>query len=58
MGRSGYSVRFLSFATLRGGGRATNDPDQVGLQWSNPFDRFDAGSSAARIFDDINKLKH
>jgi hypothetical protein len=58
MGRSGYSVRFLSFASLRAGGRATNDPDQVGIQWSNPFDRFDAGSSAARIFDDINKLKH
>lgn len=58
MGRSGYSVRFVSFSSLKAGGRATNDPLQVGIQWSNPFDRLDAGGAAARIFDDINKLKH
>lgn len=58
MGRSGYSVRFVSFASLRAGGRATNDADMVGIQWTNPLDRLDAGSAAARIFDDINKLKH
>jgi hypothetical protein len=58
MGRSGYSVRFISFDSLKAGGRATNDPLQVGLQWTNPFERLDAGGAAARIFDDLNKLKH
>ncbi len=58
MGRSGYSVRFVSFDSLKAGGRATNDPLQVGIQWTNPFERLDAGGAAARIFDDINKLKH
>lgn len=58
MGRSGYSVRFVSFSSLRAGGRATNDPQLVGIQLSNPLERLDAGNAAARIFDDINKLKH
>lgn len=58
IGRSGYSVRFVSFKTLQTGGRATNDPNQTGLQWSNPFVRLNAGDSAARIQDDLRKLKH
>ncbi|MGE3260990.1 MAG: pilus assembly protein TadG-related protein [Bacteriovoracia bacterium] len=58
IGRSGYSVRFVSFKTLQAGGRATNDPSQIGLQWSNPFNRFGAGDSAARIQDDLRKIKH
>lgn len=60
MGRSGYSVRFISFDSLKKGGQATNDPLQVGIQWTNPLDRLDGGGSvdAARIFDDIAKLKH
>lgn len=60
IGRSGYSVRFISFDSLKKGGQATNDPLQVGIQWTNPLDRLDGGGSvdAARIFDDIAKLKH
>jgi hypothetical protein len=60
VGRSGYSVRFISFDSLKQGGQATNDPLQVGMKWTNPLDRLDGGGSvdAARIFDDIAKLKH
>jgi hypothetical protein len=58
IGRSGYSVRFVSFHTLQAGGRATNDPNFVGTQWSNPFTRLNAGDSASRIQDDLRKLKH
>jgi hypothetical protein len=58
MGRSGYSVKFMSFTSLRAGGRTTNDPGMIGMQWTNPLQRLDAGSAATRIFDDINKIKH
>jgi hypothetical protein len=60
IGRSGYSVRFISFSSLKNGGQATNDPRLVGIQWTNPLERMDAGGgdAAARIADDINKLKH
>jgi hypothetical protein len=57
-GRSGYSVRFVSFNSLSRGGRATNDPSQGGLTWENPFSRFDAADAAARIQDDISKIRH
>jgi hypothetical protein len=58
MGRSGYSVRFVAFSSLKNGGDATNDADLAGKQWSNPFDRMDLPSNAARIFDDLSKLQH
>lgn len=58
IGRSGYSVKFVSFKTLRAGGRATNDPNQIGVQWTNPFGRLNAGDSAARLQDDLKKIKH
>lgn len=58
MGRSGYSVKFTSFSSLKKGGVGTNDPGQVGSSWTNPLERLDAGGAATRIFDDINKLKH
>lgn len=59
MGRSGYSVRFISFASLKAGGQSTNDPALVGTQWSNPLERLNAGPEAGpRINDDLNKLKH
>ncbi|MCO5143513.1 MAG: pilus assembly protein TadG-related protein [Oligoflexia bacterium] len=57
IGRSGYSVRFISFDSLRTGGRTTNDPE-IGVDWTNPFDRLDAGAAGPRILDDISKLKH
>lgn len=43
IGRSGYSVRFISFRSLVAGGRGTNDRDSPDTSWSNPFNRFDAG---------------
>lgn len=60
MGRSGYSVKFISFASLKAGGQATNDPDLSSTQWQNPLERFNAGGGDvnARILDDINKVKH
>lgn len=58
IGRSGYSVRFVSFRTLAAGGRGTNDPIMPDMMWSNPFNRFDAGGAKARIEDDLNKLRH
>ncbi len=58
MGRSGYSVRFVSFSSLKSGGKGTNDPQLAGVQWTNPLERFNGGNGAARISDDINKLKH
>lgn len=58
IGRSGYSVKFVSFGALKGGGRSSNDPELGGAEWSNPFDRFNGGGDAARITDDINQLKH
>ena len=57
MGRNGYSVRFVSMASLLAGGRASNDP-AVTANWENPFTRLDAGDAAARIQDDITKVKH
>lgn len=58
IGRSGYSVRFVSFKALEQGGRGTNDPVMPDMQWSNPFPRFDAGGGKARIEDDLNKIQH
>lgn len=57
VGRSGYSVRFISFNSLKAGGAAGNDPLQPG-SWDNPFNRLDAGGAAARIQDDLTKVKH
>lgn len=58
IGRSGYSVRFVSFKLLQAGGKATNDANLVGSQWSNPFQRLNALDEAAKAKDDINKLDH
>jgi len=58
IGRSGYSVKFVSFRSLEQGGRGTNDPVMPDMQWNNPFPRLDAGSSKARIEDDLNKIQH
>lgn len=58
IGRSGYSVRFVSFASLLAGGRITNDPEAETSNWANPFIRFNAGEAAQRLQDDISKLKH
>jgi hypothetical protein len=58
IGRSGYSVRFVSFRALEQGGRGSNDPLMPDVQWSNPFPRFDAGGGKARIEDDLNKIRH
>jgi hypothetical protein len=58
IGRSGYSVRFVSFRTLANGGRGTNDPIMPDRGWSNPFERLDAGSAGARLQDDLSKLRH
>lgn len=58
IGRSGYSVRFVSFRSLESGGRGTNDPIMPNMEWSNPFPRFQAGGGAARIEDDLNKIRH
>lgn len=59
IGRSGYSVRFVSFAALKAGGLGTNDPrDQK--NWINPLERFTIPDPevSQRVTDDINKLKH
>jgi len=59
IGRSGYSVRFVSFAALKAGGLGTNDPrDQK--SWTNPLERFSIPDPdvSQRVTDDINKLKH
>ena len=58
IGRSGYSVRFVSFRSLEAGGRGTNDPIMPDMQWSNPFPRLDAGGAKARIDSDLNKIRH
>jgi hypothetical protein len=60
IGRSGYSVRFISFQTLQSGGQGSNDPGHGGMRWENPFSRLDTGSSDAseRIGDDLRKLQH
>lgn len=57
IGRSGYSVRFVSFNALRAGGKATNDPN-INAEWSDPFRRFDAGDAGTRIMEDIDKIQH
>lgn len=59
IGRSGYSVRFVSFAALKAGGLGTNDPrDQKA--WTNPLERFTIPDPevSKRVTDDVNKLKH
>jgi hypothetical protein len=58
IGRSGYSVRFVSFKLLQAGGRSNNDPNLIGIQWSNPFQRSNALDNAPRLKDDLNKLDH
>lgn len=58
IGRSGYSVRFVSFQSLKAGGRGTNDPIMPDMMWSNPFSRVEAGGSGARIEDDLRKIRH
>ncbi|MGZ3702840.1 MAG: pilus assembly protein TadG-related protein [Bdellovibrionota bacterium] len=58
IGRSGYSVKFVSFRSLEAGGRGTNDPLMPDMQWSNPFPRLDAGGAKSRIEDDLNKIRH
>jgi hypothetical protein len=58
IGRSGYSVKFVSFRSLIKGGPATNDPLMPDMQFSNPFPRFDGGGGKARIEDDLNKIRH
>ncbi len=58
IGRSGYSVRFISFRALAAGGRGTNDPIMPDMQWSNPFTRLDAGGAKARIESDLGKIRH
>ncbi len=58
IGRSGYSVRFISFRSLAAGGTGTNDPVSPDTNWSNPFSRFDAGGGAGRIQDDLGKVRH
>jgi hypothetical protein len=58
IGRSGYSVRFISFRALGAGGRGTNDPIMPNMEWSNPFSRLDAGGAKARIESDLNKIRH
>lgn len=57
IGRSGYSVRFVSFASLAAGGRSTNDPE-IDVSWTSPFSRLDAGAAGARLMDDLKKIKH
>jgi hypothetical protein len=57
VGRSGYSVRFISFSSLKAGGATGNEPLANGT-WDNPFNRLDAGNAASRIQDDLTKLKH
>jgi hypothetical protein len=57
-GRSGYSVRFISFATLTAGGKGSNDPETPAT-WESPFSRLDiSGDTAERLNDDIRKVKH
>lgn len=57
-GRSGYSVRFISFATLMAGGKGSNDPETP-ASWDNPFSRLDInGDTAERLNDDMKKVKH
>lgn len=59
IGRSGYSVRFMSFAALKAGGLGTNDPrDQK--EWTNPLERFTIPDPevSKRVTDDVNKIKH
>ena len=58
IGRSGYSVRFVSFRSLQSGGRGTNDPIMPDMQWSNPFNRLEAGGAKSRIEDDLHKIRH
>lgn len=57
-GRSGYSVRFISFASLLAGGKGSNDPETQAT-WENPFSRLDiSGDTAERLNDDMKKVKH
>lgn len=58
IGRSGYSVRFISFKALTSGGLGSNDPIMPGLRWSNPFSRLNGGAAASRINEDLSKIRH
>jgi hypothetical protein len=58
IGRSGYSVRFVSFKSLQTPQLGSNDPLHSDVQTDNPFDRLDAGGAKARIEDDLRKIRH
>ena len=56
VGRSGYSVRFVGFSNLRGGGLASNDGS---VNYTDPFARLSPGSQdAQKILDEITALRH
>ncbi len=57
IGRSGYSVRFVSFSSLRAGGRGSTDP-LVSENWEDPFSRVDVSGSDSTFAEDLPKLKH
>jgi Putative Flp pilus-assembly TadE/G-like len=58
IGRSGYSVRFVSFKALQSGGQGTNDPIQPNEAWNNPFPRVNAGANASYLQDVLRKTNH
>lgn len=55
-GRSGYSVKMVSFRTLLNGGPAGNDEN---VAYDNPFDRYLSGGDEAEVvINAINALEH
>lgn len=54
-GRSGYSVRFVSFQQLAEGGQSSTDPDNPG-SFANPFSRLGGGGGSTQT--DLPKLRH
>lgn len=55
IGRSGYSVRFVSFQQLAEGGQGSTDPDSAG-SFNNPLTRL--GGTAGGLLNDISKIRH
>jgi hypothetical protein len=59
VGRSGYSVRFVSFDHLIKAGISSNDGGGVNNRWSDPFARINpSGSEAQQILDEIRAIRH
>lgn len=58
LGRSGYSVKFISFHSLGESVPASNDPNLSSEMPDNPLQRLDFGGIGSTLQEDLSHIKH